>query len=791
MRYQNTKKILPIITIIIISISFFIIGFIIVTSNIYLFRDQQKQIVEKKALNIQDTIENELLLTYKKFTSFEDIEVTRHYFSNMYKDTYLEIIETSESNNIELYKNYNIDFVPVIGDTSKIIFVYVFQNENDITTMWRMYFNLTNYIQKFTEDLIKIHITDVENKDISNSESNKNDFNFITKELIEVDKRVIYKTDFEDNIMENFKIHPNFDLVIDFDINYLDGPINKAYTNLLLYLGFTTFIVFIMSFLIYVIVFQRKVFLFSNRKLKMQNKYYIKITKKGKIVKFNSVFKENVKNYKYYTNIRDFKIHCGTECSLILSSYKSFNIEVENNNGEIMFLDLNVYTSFFHLNLIGENRTQEVKKEDEIRSLAFHNPITNLLNLTALVDTIDKTVVREDKVAIVLLDILSFSGLNKVFGEILGNEALIKISSSLSKYVTDNISLYHIEIDVFAFLIKGIDNNQSIETFVKTLANDATKPIEVSRNQLIIKYKIGVYNSGYDNEKDANEIIKKANHALKKAKSSRTSSYVFYDDNLGNFLTRRNIIEADLNNAIEKDEFVLFYQPQYSNKQKKIIGLEALLRWNNPKYINDSPFEYITIAEETNLINKIGPIILEKAFIFSKKIEHLNIDVSVNISMLQLYQSGFVNEVLELSKKYQVDPKKISLEITESHIMESFVDVISKLKLLKTHGFKIHLDDFGTGYSSLLYLKELPIDALKIDRGFIKLIETNKESRSIISMIIHLANTLELEVISEGVETNEQNSFLTSLKSDIIQGYLISKALDEEKVLKFIEEFKR
>ncbi|MFA6843413.1 MAG: EAL domain-containing protein, partial [Bacilli bacterium] len=279
-----------------------------------------------------------------------------------------------------------------------------------------------------------------------------------------------------------------------------------------------------------------------------------------------------------------------------------------------------------------------------------------------------------------------------------------------------------------------------------------------------------------------------ASTALQRAKESQLSKYMVYDSEFGNVLSRAQIMEQDLIISIQKKQFVMFYQPQYDSSKKKIIGLEALIRWNNPKYRNENPENYIKMAEKNGAIVELGRLIIDESFKFAKTIEDTGIHISINVSPAQLLHSGFVNEVLNLFKQYQLKKNSIAIEITETFLMENSEVVIAKIKILREAGFEIHLDDFGTGYSSILYLKDLPIDVIKIDKEFTNKFLIDKYSRVITTKIAQMAFGLDLKTIVEGVTTEKQMKAFAKIGCNVIQGYYISKPVDNIKIVELIKE---
>jgi EAL domain-containing protein (putative c-di-GMP-specific phosphodiesterase class I) len=230
-------------------------------------------------------------------------------------------------------------------------------------------------------------------------------------------------------------------------------------------------------------------------------------------------------------------------------------------------------------------------------------------------------------------------------------------------------------------------------------------------------------------------------------------------------------------------------QAQYNNDLERIVGFEALIRWTNPKYSSESPLKFIQMAEKNNMIVDIGRIALHETFMIAKELEPYDVHISLNISPVQMLQAGFVNEIMTVFDQYDLKKGSISLEITETFLIDSFELVINKLNILKRHGFNIHLDDFGTGYSSLQYLRDLPVNTIKIDKAFIDDIERDVHSRAIVTMISNLAKNINLDVIAEGIETEKQNQFVYKAGCNVIQGYIISPPVPKDKAIELIKTY--
>ena len=277
--------------------------------------------------------------------------------------------------------------------------------------------------------------------------------------------------------------------------------------------------------------------------------------------------------------------------------------------------------------------------------------------------------------------------------------------------------------------------------------------------------------------------------ALKHAKESTRHNKFVYDVSLSIIASREHKMELDLANAIKKNEFKMVLQPQLNNNTNKIVGFEALIRWSNPGYANESPLKFIKMAEQNGMIIDIGRIALHETFMIAKELEPYHITISLNVSPVQMLQAGFVNDIITIFEQYDLKKGAIALEITETFLIDSFELVINKLNLLRNHGFQIHLDDFGTGYSSLQYLRDLPINALKIDKAFVDEVENDTHARAIVNMMSDLAKNIELEVIAEGVESPRQNFIIKKAGCHIIQGYLVSKPVDKQVAIELVKAY--
>jgi EAL domain-containing protein (putative c-di-GMP-specific phosphodiesterase class I) len=287
------------------------------------------------------------------------------------------------------------------------------------------------------------------------------------------------------------------------------------------------------------------------------------------------------------------------------------------------------------------------------------------------------------------------------------------------------------------------------------------------------------------------ELLKYADIAMYKAKEQGRNRYVIYNETMNQDIIERVNIEKYLHTALLKNEFEIYYQPQLDIRSEKITGFEALLRWNSPELGRISPLKFIKVAEDTHIIIPLGIWVLKKACAFLKKLHmegYNDLTVSVNISIIQLLQTDFVETVMDILELQELEPEFLELEITESILIESYENICSKLETLKDRGIRIALDDFGKGYSSLSYLKQLPISTIKIDKSFVDHITYDPVSNNLIRKIIEIGKSMGMRVVAEGVETPEQLKFLKKHRCNRIQGYLFSMPIPEMEAEVFLKK---
>ncbi len=525
--------------------------------------------------------------------------------------------------------------------------------------------------------------------------------------------------------------------------------------------------------------------------------YIFRVTARGKISYINKTAKTNIQSYRDFKKVSDLKADTGgSEILSMIKKQISFTAVFTSVANQDIFIRFIPLKSGFGHYLLGEDITEREKDYLYNRNMALYNKTTKLPNknflLMKLKALFSNVTFLNDKNSLVAFDITSFKSINNLFGMKIGDEALIKLSVIVGDaLVGKKAMLFNTDADNFIVLFEKVEKFEDVKLWVESVLTTLEKPVQIQNNLLILDVKMGIFNIEADlyNNLTPSMAYDHAMIALKRAKNSRRSKFITYDLGLGQFITREQIMETDLVKAIQEHEFVMFLQPQYDNSNGRIVAFEALIRWNNPKYILESPAYFIELAEQNNLIIEIGKFVIKETFRMAKELEKFGVTISINISPVQLLQAGFVNEIVEAFEEAQLQAHAISIEITETFLMTNFDAVIDKLKLLKNSGFNIHLDDFGTGYSSMLYLKDLPIDTIKIDKEFVRHLNTDKFSRTIVSKVISMARSLDLDVIAEGVEDEKQNLFLFKSGCHIIQGHLISPAVPMAVAVQLIKEY--
>jgi diguanylate cyclase (GGDEF)-like protein len=434
------------------------------------------------------------------------------------------------------------------------------------------------------------------------------------------------------------------------------------------------------------------------------------------------------------------------------------------------------------------------KAEDKIHFLAYYDDLTGLPNRSFFKKLLERKIEDAERYrqtcSIVIIDLNDFSRINDTFGHSIGDEFLKTVCSRLLNTLrsSDNVArmfegrIARMGGDEFIVLLQGLDSFLDASRVAHRILNGLSRVYEMGGHELFITASIGIA-SFPDDGKNADDLIKNADTALNYAKKSGKNNFQFYSKPMNDASLELLAMETSLRQAIKNKEFLLYYQPKIDLTTRKIIGMEALVRWKTKKGELISPANFIPLAEENGLIVPIDKFVMQTGCLQNKIWQRAckeKIGVAINVSGAQFGQENFVKEVLTILKNTDLDPQYLELEITETTIMTNPKRAVQNLNELKDVGIKISLDDFGTGYSSLSYLQRLPIDSLKIDISFIRNVANDPNDAAIVKTIITMAQNLNLRVIAEGVEDEYQFEFLRKHKCDAIQGYLFSPPVPAE-----------
>ncbi|MDF2590965.1 MAG: diguanylate cyclase protein [Clostridia bacterium] len=442
------------------------------------------------------------------------------------------------------------------------------------------------------------------------------------------------------------------------------------------------------------------------------------------------------------------------------------------------------------LRMAGSNTNIQEKKiaQEAVYRLAYCDELTGLPNKALLwkelTEELKKAESKGLKSALLSMDIDDFKDINDIFGHNNGDELLKVVSRRLEKLTDSSVTIARSGGDEFLVLIKNAANESDVVKICNSIIDEFNSVIVIEDLKMHVSVSIGgaIYP---EHGQDEYTLFKSADIAMYNAKAQSGNSFELYNNEMNDEIIEKLGLENGLKEALDNDEFCIYYQPQISIETSEVIGLEALIRWQHPVKGLISPFKFIPIAEESGLIIQIGEVVLRKAcqqFVEWKKNNIEPKRIAVNISAKQFEQKNFVAVVKSIISNTGIDPKYLELEITESIAMKNLDYTINVINELKNLNIKVSLDDFGTGYSSLNYLMRLPINTLKIDKSFLDNIKLNSNEELIAKTIIALAKNMNLDVVAEGVETFDQLEFLRKQSCDIAQGYLFSRPVPENEV---------
>lgn len=442
-----------------------------------------------------------------------------------------------------------------------------------------------------------------------------------------------------------------------------------------------------------------------------------------------------------------------------------------------------------------EDITKFKRQHEELIYLAYYDMLTGLYNRNYFVQLLGKFLRKaekeEKKVGVMFVDIDDFHRINDGLGIVVGDEVVQQYGQYLSSFGGKDVIVSHFNSDIYCLAIYDSHGTEEVEQIYRAMGKRLEKPFVLSGGQeIFITAGIGVA-SYPEAAKNALELINCAEIVMLKGKARGKGSIQYFDTAILKDFLQDIDIENKLKDAVFHQNFTIAFQPQYQANNKKLRGVEALIRWKDKEGNMISPSVFIPIAEKNGTIIPIGSWVMEESVrIFSgwKKKYQASLILALNISAIQYKRRDFVDSLMQVLEKYEVSPSEVELEITESILIDDLEEVKNKLLALKEYGFKISLDDFGTGYSSLSYLKGLPIDTLKIDKSFIDTVISDNNTKIITESIIYMVKRLGYETVAEGVETKEQFEYLKSIECDSIQGYFLGRPMPPDQVEMLLNE---
>ena len=478
-----------------------------------------------------------------------------------------------------------------------------------------------------------------------------------------------------------------------------------------------------------------------------------------------------------------------------------------NGKGEKRYVEISASPLFDHAhNCIGiiesgRDVTEHIEMQDALEEQknilhhqAHHDTLTGLPNRVLFNDRLEQGIERAKRsnncLALFFLDLDHFKVINDSLGHTVGDKVLKAVAQRFTEIIRKEDTLARLGGDEFTIIIEGLEQSQDASQLAEKILEVLKEPIIINGNTLYASSSIGI--SLYPEDgKSAQDLLKYADAAMYKGKSEGRNNYQFYSEEMAELAFDRVVMEASLKEALKNEDFIVNYQPQVNGENNQLIGMEALVRWQHPIMGLVSPGKFIPLAESSGLIIELDKFVMKTAMSQIAKWyeEGLNPGIlALNLSHRQLHKKDFISTIENIMQETKCKAEWIELEVTEAQIMSNPEEAIIILNKIHTLGIALSIDDFGTGYSSLSYLKKLPINKLKIDRSFIQELPGDEENAVITRSVIALAQSLNLNVIAEGVETKEQKEFLLESGCEDIQGYLYGKPMPKEEMEVLLDE---
>nr|WP_320009680.1 EAL domain-containing protein [uncultured Desulfobulbus sp.] len=447
------------------------------------------------------------------------------------------------------------------------------------------------------------------------------------------------------------------------------------------------------------------------------------------------------------------------------------------------------YVGLFH------DITELKRQEEHIVHQAYHDSLTGLPNRRLAMDRIEVSIAHVRRggtqLAVLILDLDNFKNINDSLGHASGDTLLLQVTNRLVAQVRAEDTVARLGGDEFLLLMAAIHSEEVVTLLIDRLLKSLDAPFQVDGQELFVSASIGValYPTDGDN---AETLIKHADIAMYQAKSQGKNNFCLFTSELSERISYLRELENNLRQAVQNQEFTVFFQPKIEPFSGKVVGAEALVRWEQPDGSLVSPADFIPLAEETGLIVGLGELVLEQTCRFLSALNSTGgppLTLSVNLSPRQFVQDTLVERILGILQTFKLPTSQLELEITETAMMNNLAKTVDTLNELVGHGLAIAIDDFGTGYSSLSYLKRFPIKTLKIDRSFIRDITEDPSDAQLVETIILMAHNLGITVVAEGVETADQLAWLKRCNCEQIQGFYYSKPLSSEDFLAYLANF--
>ena len=488
--------------------------------------------------------------------------------------------------------------------------------------------------------------------------------------------------------------------------------------------------------------------------------------------------------------VRDFL----TELAAAPGAHRRVEFRLLHEHGDWRYIEAVATNLLEHRDIAGivlnsRDTTDRKELEQQLTHQPFHDPLTALPNRSLFMDRLEHTIEGSGRVAgqiaLVAVDIEHFKGINDTLGHAVGDAILIAVSRALAVGVRSRDTVARLGGDEFALLLEGVRDEREALTIAERLIGAFDAPIRVRDHDVMVSLSIGLGLSG-GAQKTSTDLLRAADLALYQAKRDGRGRCVVFDERLDSLWIERVEIEQAMRGAVARGEFANFYQPIVDLHSGDLVGMEALVRWHHPQRGLVGPEVFVGLAEESGEIPEIGRWVLEEACRDAQGWQiagRPGAVISVNVSVRQLQQPGFVGEVAAALEASGLPPGLLQLEITESLLVEHGELTLQRLDELKRLGVRLAIDDFGTGYSSLSYLTHLPVDALKLDRSFVSVLGRDERADSIVRAITMLAHGLHIDVIAEGIETEQQQDLLRRFGYSRGQAFLYAKPMPASEAL--------